>query len=57
MFSTANGYAINLKKSDLPKAKKLIREFVQDFARKIEATQKTGDETYQLNVQFFGLTK
>ncbi len=52
-----NGYAINLKKADLPKAKKLIREFIQEFARRIEAPQKTGDEIYQLNVQFFGLTK
>lgn len=52
-----NGYAINVKKSDLPKAKKLIREFIQNFAKKIESSPQTGEETYQLNVQFFGLTK
>ncbi len=52
-----NGYAINLRKSEFPRAKKLIREFIKDFSRKVEASPQEGEETYQLNVQFFGLTK
>ncbi|MFL5813525.1 MAG: TIGR02147 family protein [Bdellovibrionia bacterium] len=52
-----NGYAINIKNSDIPRAKKLIREFVRDFARKIESEPGMAEETYQLNVQFFGITK
>jgi uncharacterized protein (TIGR02147 family) len=51
-----NGYAINIRRSSLPRAKKLIREFIQDFARKIEAPPTTGDDTFQFNVQFFSLT-
>jgi uncharacterized protein (TIGR02147 family) len=52
-----NGYSINIRKSDIPEAKKLIRKFINNFAQRLEAAPGTGEETYQLNVQFFGLTK
>ena len=52
-----NGYSINIKKGDVPKAKEAIREFIKNFATNIEAPPGTGDATYQLNVQFFGTTK
>lgn len=52
-----NGYAINIKKESIPRAKELIRQFIADFAKEVEAVPKTGEETYQLNVQFFALTK
>ncbi len=52
-----NGYSLNIKKNKIPEAKLLIRAFVKDFIQQIEDPSTTGEETYQLNVQFFGLTK
>lgn len=52
-----NGYALNIDPSKLPQAKKLIREFIEDFIDRIEAEPGQGLETVQLNVQLFGLTQ
>jgi len=52
-----NGYAINVQRSALPKAKKLIRRFIEEFSGEVEADPGDGEETYQLNLQFFSLTK
>lgn len=51
-----NGYALNIQKSQIPHAKKLIRDFIKSFISEIEAGSKEGDETYQFNVQLFQLT-
>lgn len=50
---SAQTLTINLSK--LPEAKELIRQFKGKFTRLLEETQ--GDETYQLQIQFFPLTK
>jgi uncharacterized protein (TIGR02147 family) len=50
-------YAINIDQADIPLAKDLIRTFMQEFARQIEASPKKANSTYNLNVQFFPLTK
>ncbi len=50
-----NAYAMNIRKDKLPAAKKLMREFIDKFIREVEATPGEGQQTYQLNVQFFGL--
>lgn len=52
-----NAFAMNIAKKDLPKAKKLLREFADTFIREVEAKPAHGEETYQLNLQFFSLTK
>jgi uncharacterized protein (TIGR02147 family) len=52
-----NSYALNIRRSSLPRAKELIRTFVKEFHAQIEAPEGDGEETYQLNIQFFGLTK
>jgi uncharacterized protein (TIGR02147 family) len=49
---TAETLTINT--SSIPEAKELIREFKAKFARLMEELE--GDETYQLQVQFFPLT-
>lgn len=41
--------------SDLPEAKKMIREFYKKFGQKFG--KNLGKEVYQLNLQFFKLTK
>ncbi|MGK5086384.1 TIGR02147 family protein [Bdellovibrionota bacterium FG-2] len=51
-----NGYAFNIKKRDLPRAKQMMREFAQKFIQAIEAPSQEGEESYQLNLQFFKLT-
>jgi len=51
-----NAYSLNIKKSRMPRAKEMIREFVKRFIREVEAAPSEGEETYHLNVQFFGLT-
>lgn len=52
-----NGYSLNIKKDKIPEAKLLIRDFIKNFIERIEEPSSAGEETYQLNVQFFGLTK
>ena len=44
-----------LNKSDLAKAKELIRIFHDDFSRKIEVN--SGEEVYKLSVSLFPLTR
>ena len=52
-----NGYAMNIKKSDLPAIKKTIRDFTKTFINTFASDETPCEETCQLNVQFFGLTK
>ena len=52
-----NAYAFNIKATSLPRAKEMIRKFSSDFIREIEAEDGLGEETFQLNIQFFRLTK
>lgn len=52
-----NGYSFNVQTKDIPRAKKLLREFVESFMQQIEAPPGTGEQTYQLNLQFFALTR
>lgn len=46
---------ITINQSQIPEAKELIRKFKADFARLFEEAQ--GDQTYQMQIQFFSLTK
>lgn len=46
---------LSLTTESIPKAKELIREFQIQFSEDIESSP--GDEVYQLNIQFFPLTK
>lgn len=50
------GHAMAIKKSKIPKAKQLMRKFVEEFIKEVEDTSDEGEEVYQLNMQFFGLT-
>jgi uncharacterized protein (TIGR02147 family) len=50
-----NAYALNVSPESMPKAKQLLREFVERFIREVEAAPGEGQRTYQLNLQFFGL--
>lgn len=52
-----NGYAINVDPARMPEMKAAFRDFVQNFATEFECKPKTGKSTFQLNVQFFPLTK
>ena len=52
-----NSFSMNIKKQDIPMAKKIIREFIKTFIENVESKPKEGEETYQLNVQFFGVTE
>lgn len=52
-----NALCFNIKKKDLPQIKEQIRDFVNKLVEDFEASSHQGDETYQLNVQFFSLTK
>lgn len=51
------GYSMNIKKTSIPRAKELMREFTQKFIQEIEAAEFQGEETYQFNLQFFSLTQ
>lgn len=50
-------YSFNVREQDLALAKKLIREFLQDFFKQVEAPPEKGEQTYQFNVQLFKMTK
>lgn len=50
-------FVLNIKTEDMPKAKELVRNFLHEFARQMEATSSTANSTYNLNLQFFPLTK
>jgi uncharacterized protein (TIGR02147 family) len=52
-----NAVAFNIKMKDLPKIKESMREFINQLVEEYEAPPHKGDETYQLNLQFFSLTK
>lgn len=52
-----HGYAFNVKKKDVKKAKEKIRNFLDAFIEEFEAPQGEGDQTYQFNIQFFRMTK
>ena len=52
-----NAIAFNIKKKDLPKMKEQIREFINTLVDNYEAGAHQGDETYQLNLQLFSLSK
>ena len=52
-----NGYSLATSKANLPKAKALIREFASRFIELIETSGDEAEEIYQLNVQFFKLSK
>ena len=51
-----NGYTMSIKKSALPAAKLKLREFARQFMQETEAPAGEGEETYQLNLQFFPIT-
>lgn len=50
-------FTFNLKKKDLMKAKNKIRKFIDNFLAEFESPPGQGDETYQLNVQLFAVTR
>jgi uncharacterized protein (TIGR02147 family) len=52
-----NGYALNIRERDLTKIKKSMRNYLKEFILEFEAQPGEGDETYQLNTQFFSLTR
>ena len=52
-----NGYSLCIKESSLPRAKQLMREFTKKFLKEVEIAPNQGDETYQLNLQFFPITQ
>ncbi len=52
-----NAIAFNIDTEDLPEIKSRIRDFVNDLIEEYEAKPGKGDQTYQLNIQLFSLTK
>jgi len=52
-----NSFCLNVKKGQIKNAKDKIRHFVDEFISEFEAPSKKSNETYQLNVQLFSLTK
>lgn len=50
-----NSTSMKIKKADLPEAKKFIFDFIKEFASRYYADDS--DDLYQLNVQFFELSK
>lgn len=50
------GSTLSIPTENMEKAKKLIRNFQDEFCKLVEA-DKNSDAVYQLNVQFFPLTK
>ncbi|WP_413578734.1 TIGR02147 family protein [Bdellovibrio sp. HCB290] len=47
--------SIPILKSDIPKAKKRLRLFMDQFIRDLE--KNPGEEVYQINLQFYGLSQ
>ena len=52
-----NSVAFNLKSKDIPKVKERLREFMNDLIEEFEAPSQKGDETFQLNLHLFSLSK
>ncbi len=50
-------YILNLNKQSLPKAKKLIRNFVKNFIHEVQAAPEEAEETYNIGIQLFALTR
>lgn len=51
-----NNLALSMRLSDVPKAKRLIRAFLEQCNQELETTSNA-DEVYQINVQFYPLSK
>lgn len=52
-----NSINFNIKENELSEAKQMIREFRKKFIDRFEASDQSSDQTYQLNLQLFSLTK
>jgi uncharacterized protein (TIGR02147 family) len=52
-----NSYSFNMDRAKMAKAKKAMRQFINDFLNEFEAKPGEGDETYQLNLQLFQISK
>ena len=50
------GNSMAISKSKIPKAKKIIRDFVKKFDRLLDAPVMENEEVYQLSIQFFPIT-
>jgi uncharacterized protein (TIGR02147 family) len=51
-----NGVTLNIRKKDISKIKLSLRELVDQVIQEFEAPAGEGEDTYQLNMQFFSLT-
>jgi uncharacterized protein (TIGR02147 family) len=51
------GMALTIDSNRLPEAKKVIRKFVAEFTSQFDTPKVANEEVYQLNLQFFGITK
>jgi len=52
-----DSYSFNLKKEKMAKAKTMMRQFINDFLKECEAQPGEGDETFQLSLQLFQISK
>ena len=52
-----NSICFNVEKKNLPQLKETIRDFINKTIEEFEAPPHQGDETYQLNIQLFSLSK
>lgn len=48
---------VSIDKEKLSEAKALIKEFRDSFCKFLETSSNSANETYQINIQFFALTK
>ena len=51
-----NATAMGIKKSDLPKIKEEMRDFLKNIISKYESSPDEASEIYQMGIQFFALT-
>lgn len=52
-----SGMTFNINKSDMNTAKAMLREFREKFVERFETRECEGDQTYHLQMNFFGITK
>lgn len=52
-----SSFSFNIKNEDLPEIKETLKEFTFNLMKQYEAKSKEGDETYHLNLHFFGVSK
>lgn len=52
-----NASTFNIAKKDIPRAKEILRRYLNDFITDIEAPPGVGEETYHINLQLFKITK